>query len=222
MVGPGAIGTTVAALVYAAGHEVIVCGRTPRAVIELRPDDGDPIVVPTPSTPTPPRSTDPPTWCCSPSRTPRTSRPRPGWPDCATSTPWCVRCRTASNRSSGSAGSAPSRRWSRAWCGSPPRHSPRAGCGYARRYGWSCPRQLPRRDSPNVLRGPRLSVDTRSRLRHRNLAQAAGQRRRRAHGADGAQIGDVPPRRRRRHGARATSPSAWRSRAPRAPTSATR
>jgi 2-dehydropantoate 2-reductase len=48
VVGPGAIGTTVAALVYAAGHEVIVCGRTPRPSLELRPDDGDPIVVPHP------------------------------------------------------------------------------------------------------------------------------------------------------------------------------
>jgi 2-dehydropantoate 2-reductase len=48
LVGPGAIGTTVAALVYAAGHEVIACGRTPRPSLELRPDDGDPIVVPHP------------------------------------------------------------------------------------------------------------------------------------------------------------------------------
>jgi 2-dehydropantoate 2-reductase len=48
LVGPGAIGTTVAALVYAAGHEVIACGRTARASLELRPDDGDPIVVPHP------------------------------------------------------------------------------------------------------------------------------------------------------------------------------
>ncbi|MGZ5391318.1 MAG: oxidoreductase [Mycobacterium sp.] len=48
VVGPGAIGTTVAALVYAAGHEVIVGGRTPRPALELRPDDGDPIVVPHP------------------------------------------------------------------------------------------------------------------------------------------------------------------------------
>lgn len=48
MVGPGAIGTTVAALVYAAGHEMLACGRTARASLELRPDDGDPIVIPQP------------------------------------------------------------------------------------------------------------------------------------------------------------------------------
>lgn len=48
MIGPGAIGTTVAALVYAAGHEVVVCGRTARPSLELRPDDGDAIVVPHP------------------------------------------------------------------------------------------------------------------------------------------------------------------------------
>ncbi len=48
MVGPGAIGTTIAALVHAEGHPVLVCGRTARASSELRPDDGAPIVVPEP------------------------------------------------------------------------------------------------------------------------------------------------------------------------------
>ncbi|WAC94417.1 oxidoreductase [Mycobacterium sp. Aquia_213] len=48
LVGPGAVGTTVAALLYQAGHSVLVCGRTARDSIELRPDDGDPIVVPGP------------------------------------------------------------------------------------------------------------------------------------------------------------------------------
>ncbi len=42
------MGTTVAALLYKAGHQVLVCGRTPRDSIELRPDGGDPIVVPGP------------------------------------------------------------------------------------------------------------------------------------------------------------------------------
>ena len=48
VVGPGAVGTTVAAYLSAAGHQVLVCGRTPRPQIELRPDDADPIVVPGP------------------------------------------------------------------------------------------------------------------------------------------------------------------------------
>lgn len=48
LVGPGAVGTTVAALLYRAGHSVLVCGRTARDQIELRPDDADPIVVPGP------------------------------------------------------------------------------------------------------------------------------------------------------------------------------
>jgi 2-dehydropantoate 2-reductase len=48
LVGPGAVGTTVAAYLSAAGHHVLVCGRTPRAQIELRPDGADPIVVPGP------------------------------------------------------------------------------------------------------------------------------------------------------------------------------
>jgi len=43
VVGPGAVGTTVAAYLSAAGHPVLVCGRTPRPQIELRPDDADPI-----------------------------------------------------------------------------------------------------------------------------------------------------------------------------------
>ncbi len=45
LVGPGAIGTTVAALVYSAGHEVAAYGRTARPSLELRPDHGDPIIV---------------------------------------------------------------------------------------------------------------------------------------------------------------------------------
>jgi 2-dehydropantoate 2-reductase len=48
LVGPGAIGSTIAALVHDQGHPVLLCGRTPRDSVELRPDDGDPIVVPGP------------------------------------------------------------------------------------------------------------------------------------------------------------------------------
>ncbi|WP_197504746.1 oxidoreductase [Mycobacterium sp. 852002-51163_SCH5372311] len=48
LVGPGAVGTTVAALLYKAGHPIVVCGHTPRDSIELRPDGEEPIVVPGP------------------------------------------------------------------------------------------------------------------------------------------------------------------------------
>ena len=48
MVGPGAIGSTVAAFLHAAGHRVLLCGHTARDQIEVRPDDGTPIVVPGP------------------------------------------------------------------------------------------------------------------------------------------------------------------------------
>ncbi|MCV7423009.1 oxidoreductase [Mycobacterium yunnanensis] len=52
VIGPGAIGSTVAALLHAAGHHVTVYGRTPRASIEVRPDsgilDGEPVVIPDP------------------------------------------------------------------------------------------------------------------------------------------------------------------------------
>jgi 2-dehydropantoate 2-reductase len=48
VVGPGAVGTTVAAYLSAAGHRVLACGRSPRSQIELRFDEHDPIVVPGP------------------------------------------------------------------------------------------------------------------------------------------------------------------------------
>ncbi|MGD1237626.1 oxidoreductase [Mycobacterium seoulense] len=48
LVGPGAVGTTIAALLHKAGHAVLLCGHTPRDSIELRPDGADPIVVPGP------------------------------------------------------------------------------------------------------------------------------------------------------------------------------
>jgi 2-dehydropantoate 2-reductase len=48
VVGPGAIGSTVAALLHAAGHPVLLCGRTPRDRVEVRPDTNEPIVVPGP------------------------------------------------------------------------------------------------------------------------------------------------------------------------------
>jgi len=48
LVGPGAIGSTVAALVHDAGHPVTVWGRTAREAIEVRPDDGAATVLPGP------------------------------------------------------------------------------------------------------------------------------------------------------------------------------
>jgi 2-dehydropantoate 2-reductase len=48
LIGPGAIGATVAAYLHAAGHPVLLCGHTARESIEVRPDEGDPILVPGP------------------------------------------------------------------------------------------------------------------------------------------------------------------------------
>lgn len=48
LIGPGAIGATVGAYLHAAGHSVLLCGRTERDAIEVRPDDRDPIVLPGP------------------------------------------------------------------------------------------------------------------------------------------------------------------------------
>jgi 2-dehydropantoate 2-reductase len=51
VVGPGAIGSTVAACLHQAGHTPLVCGRTPRDYLDVRPDPtvltGERIVVPT-------------------------------------------------------------------------------------------------------------------------------------------------------------------------------
>jgi 2-dehydropantoate 2-reductase len=48
VIGPGAIGATVAAYLHAAGQPVLLYGHTPRESIEVRPDDHDPIVLPGP------------------------------------------------------------------------------------------------------------------------------------------------------------------------------
>lgn len=48
VIGPGAIGSTVAAFLHAAGRPVLLCGRTPRERVEVRPDGRDLIVVPGP------------------------------------------------------------------------------------------------------------------------------------------------------------------------------
>ena len=47
VVGPGAIGTTVAAALYEAGHTPMLCGRTPREHLALRRDEGT-VLVPGP------------------------------------------------------------------------------------------------------------------------------------------------------------------------------
>ncbi|MGO4445695.1 oxidoreductase [Mycobacterium sp. 2YAF39] len=59
LVGPGAIGSTVTALLYAAGHQVTLCGRTARDSIEVRADDREPIVVPGPVLTDPTEITEP-------------------------------------------------------------------------------------------------------------------------------------------------------------------
>ena len=49
VVGPGAIGTTVAAALHEVGRTPTLCGRTAREQLELRDDEG--LVVATTSTP---------------------------------------------------------------------------------------------------------------------------------------------------------------------------
>ncbi len=48
VVGPGAVGATVAAYLHNAGYPTVLCGRTPRDRLEVRPDGAEPIIVPGP------------------------------------------------------------------------------------------------------------------------------------------------------------------------------
>ncbi|WP_439381487.1 oxidoreductase [Amycolatopsis lexingtonensis] len=48
VVGPGAIGTTIAAALHEAGRTPTICGRSAREHLELRDDDGGAVVVPGP------------------------------------------------------------------------------------------------------------------------------------------------------------------------------
>ncbi|HCM4046334.1 TPA: oxidoreductase, partial [Klebsiella quasipneumoniae subsp. quasipneumoniae] len=47
LIGPGAIGTTIAAALFAVGRAPVVCGRTAHSSLVLRTDEGE-IVVPGP------------------------------------------------------------------------------------------------------------------------------------------------------------------------------
>lgn len=47
LIGPGAIGTTIAAALFEVGRAPMVCGRTAHSVLVLRTDEGE-IVVPGP------------------------------------------------------------------------------------------------------------------------------------------------------------------------------
>ena len=48
VVGPGAIGATIGAYLHRTGYSVIFCGRTAREGIEVRPDEGEPMIAPGP------------------------------------------------------------------------------------------------------------------------------------------------------------------------------
>ncbi|HZQ31828.1 MAG TPA: oxidoreductase [Mycobacterium sp.] len=48
LVGPGAVGATVAAYLHQAGHQIVLCGRTPRDHLDVRRDGEQPIIVPGP------------------------------------------------------------------------------------------------------------------------------------------------------------------------------
>lgn len=78
LVGPGAIGATMAALLHEAGRPVLLCGRTARSSLEVRPDDREPIVVPGPVHTDPADVDGPVDVVLLAVKTPRTRRPHPG------------------------------------------------------------------------------------------------------------------------------------------------
>jgi 2-dehydropantoate 2-reductase len=70
VVGPGAIGTTVAAVLHEAGRTPVLCGRSARERLELRDADGL-VVVPGPVRTDPARAdetVDLGSWASSPTR----------------------------------------------------------------------------------------------------------------------------------------------------------
>ena len=100
VVGPGAVGATVAACLHRAGYAVVLCGRTPRdragrAARRRRADHR-----PRPCAHRSRRAERrPSTWWCWPSRPPSSTTRGAGWQCWPTRTPRCVSCRTGSSRS---------------------------------------------------------------------------------------------------------------------------
>jgi 2-dehydropantoate 2-reductase len=64
LIGPGAIGTTIAAALFEVGRAPMVCGRTAHSALVLRTDEGE-IVVPGPVHTDPTAIAAPSTWCLS-------------------------------------------------------------------------------------------------------------------------------------------------------------
>ena len=138
----------------------MLCGRTPRPSLELRPDDGDPIVVPGPV------HTDPADIRGTGRR--RAARRQghrkrrrvtvadPALPRGHPGVRAAERCRTGRTRQP----ALPlNPRCCPAPCGFPPRPSRRAGFGCAHPFAWRCPKGLPPSRLAEMLRGPRLSIE---------------------------------------------------------------
>ena len=177
-------------------------GTPPRESIEVRPDDGDPIVVPGPGAHRP-ADVDGPVDVVLLAVKDTQNEQAAGWLArlCDEHTVVCalqngVEQVERVGRFCPSSTVVPARgvvlRRDR---------SPRAGCGCAPGRGWCCPTPTLPRQLAELLRGTGVTRRARSRLRHRGVAQAAGQRRRGFMVLTGRRIGHVPPRRRRRAGA---------------------
>ncbi len=146
LTGPGAIGTTIAAVLHEAGRTPLLCGRTAHPELRLRHDEGE-IVVPGPVLTDPSVITRPVDLVFWRSKRRKMPTAPGGCALCAMKTPWSARCKTAWSRK-------PSLRlWSMAqrccprWSGSLPSASrmPPSGCApnralrcrtCRRRSGW--------------------------------------------------------------------------------------
>ncbi len=151
VVGPGAIGSTMAALLHAAGHQVLLCGHTPRDQVEVRPDDKDPIVVPGPVL-TDPADVDGPVDVVLLAVKDTQNRERRRLAGPALRRPHGG-VRAAERRRAGRAGGPAVpvvRQWCPRSCGSPPSRIQRAGSGCAPASGWCCPSGDAARDDSRI------------------------------------------------------------------------
>ena len=192
----------MAALLHAAGHQVLLCGHTPRDHIEVRPDGEDADRgAGARCSPTPRTSTAPSTWCFWRSRTPRTRAHR-GWLGrlCDDRTVVCA-LQNGVEQVERVGPLCPSSEV--VPCGRVVlrRTAPRRLDPAAHRCPAGAARDGRRAETRGTPARHRCGRRARPRLRHRGVAQAAGERAGRPDGADRTPLGHVPPRRRRRAGA---------------------
>ena len=99
LIGPGAIGTTIAAALFEVGRAPMVCGRTAHSALVLRTDEGE-IVVPGPVLTDPTAIAAPFDLVFVAVKATQTEAIAPWLAACVRQTPWCACCKTASSSAS--------------------------------------------------------------------------------------------------------------------------